>query len=158
MGKAPSMAENTAAKQPGRGQGRPFSKGQSGNPKGKPAGSRNAVTILAEKLLDDDAEEITKAVIAAAKGGDPTAMRLTFERIAPLRKGRPMQVDLPVIEKAADLPKALGELFRLVGEGLITPDEASALGAMLETQRRTIELVEVEERLARIEAQTARRS
>lgn len=145
------MTETTPSQQPRRRSGRPFQKGQSGNPAGRPKGSRHAITILAEKLLDDDAEEITKAVIGAAKGGDPTAMRLTFERIAPLRKGRPLQVELPQIEKAEDLPNALGELFRLVGQGVVTPEEAQSLGALLETQRRTLELVEIERRLAKLE-------
>ena len=52
-------AENTAAKQ----RGRPFEPGKSGNPKGKPKGSRNQATLLAEALLDGEAEAITRKVI-----------------------------------------------------------------------------------------------
>jgi uncharacterized protein DUF5681 len=53
-----------------------FQKGQSGNPAGPAKGTRHKITMLAEKLLEDDRDDIVRAVIAAAKGGDPTAMRL----------------------------------------------------------------------------------
>jgi hypothetical protein len=46
-----SNAENTAGKQ----RGRPFPKGQSGNPAGKPKGTRNAPTLALETLLDGQA-------------------------------------------------------------------------------------------------------
>jgi hypothetical protein len=75
------MTEKSGQNQAGR-----FQKGLSGNPNGKPKGARARVTQLAEKLLDDDRDAIVRAVIAAAKGGDPTAMRLCIERLVPLRK------------------------------------------------------------------------
>jgi|SRR6516165_11390118 hypothetical protein len=39
-----SLAVNTARKQPGRGKGQPFKPGQSGNPAGRPKGSRNGLS------------------------------------------------------------------------------------------------------------------
>jgi hypothetical protein len=41
------------------------------------------------KLMEDDAENNVRTVVNAAKAGDPTAMRLCIERLAPVRKGRP---------------------------------------------------------------------
>ena len=38
--------------------GNRFEKGQSGNPAGRPAGSRNKATLLLDKLTDDEAELI----------------------------------------------------------------------------------------------------
>ena len=35
--------------------------------------------MLAEKLMEDDAEDIVRAVVSAAKAGDPTAMRAIHE-------------------------------------------------------------------------------
>jgi hypothetical protein len=48
------MADNTEKKQ----HGRPFAKGESGNPGGRPVGSRNKTTIALENLLDGQAEAI----------------------------------------------------------------------------------------------------
>jgi hypothetical protein len=123
----------------------------SGNPSGKPKGARARVTQLAEKLLDDDRDAIVRAVIAAAKGGDPTAMRLCVERLVPPRKGRPVVFDLPAIETAADVANALGAIAGAMAAGELTPDEAGAVAGVLEAKRRAIETVEHEERLRKLE-------
>jgi len=70
------MAESTLQIQPARGPGRPFEKGQSGNPAGKPPGCRNHASRAAELLLDGEAEALTRKAVALALDGDPTAMRL----------------------------------------------------------------------------------
>jgi hypothetical protein len=69
---------------------------------------KGTVIMLAEKLMEDDAEDIVRAVVSAAKAGDPTAMQLCIERLAPVRKGRPITFDLPDIETDSDITKALG--------------------------------------------------
>jgi uncharacterized protein DUF5681 len=53
-----------------------FQKGASGNPAGNHKGSRHKSTLLAQKILEDDREAIINAVVAAAKNGESTAMRL----------------------------------------------------------------------------------
>jgi len=85
--------DNSQQKQ---GAGR-FQPGQSGNPKGKPKGLRSRITQLAEKLMEDDAEAVVKAVVSAAKGGDMAAARIILDRICPARKSRSVEIDLPPI-------------------------------------------------------------
>ena len=128
-----------------------FQKGQSGNPAGPAKGTRHKITMLAEKLLEDDRDAIVRAVIAAAKGGDPTAMRLCIERLIPVRKGRPVVFDLPAIETTADVVNALGAIAGAMAEGELTPDEANAVAGVNEFRRRAIETVEHEERLRKLE-------
>jgi hypothetical protein len=82
--------------------------------------------VLAEKLIEDQHDDIMKAVIERAKGGDPTAMRLCVERLVPARKGRPVVFDLPAIERGA-------------------------VAGVIEAKRRAIETVEHEERLRKLE-------
>ena len=134
-----------------------FSKGQSGNPAGKPPGARHRATILAEKLMGDDAEDIVRAVVNAAKAGDPTAMRLCIERLIPVRKGRPVVFDLPPVKTAADIAGAVGELARAMAAGELTTDEASAAASVIEMHRRAIETTEIELRLQRLEEGALRR-
>jgi hypothetical protein len=141
------VAENTAAKQ----RGAPFRKGQSGNPSGKPPGARNKTTMLAEKLMQDDARDIVRVVLEAAKGGDMTAARLVLERIAPVRKGRPVYFDLPPVNSAADIAAAMAALTTAMASGEITPDEAATVASVLEMRRQTLEAGEFEMRLRAVE-------
>jgi hypothetical protein len=64
--------------------------GQSGNPYGRPRGARNRATVVAERLLDGEADALTRKAIELAKEGDTTALRLCIERILPARKDRPV--------------------------------------------------------------------
>ena len=132
-------------------RGRPFKKGQSGNPKGKPKGARNKATLAAEVLLDGEAETITRKAIELAKGGDITALRLCLERILPPRKDRPIAVGLPTVTSVQDLKAAYAAVVRDVANGDLTPDQARVLSDLFESYRRTIETSEIEQRLATLE-------
>src|SRR5436309_9682695 len=92
------MAENSAGKQ----RGKPFEQGKSGNPSGKPKGARHRTTLAVEKLLEGEAEEIGRKAIELAKAGETVALRLCLERIAPVRKGRPVSLVLPAMSSPAD--------------------------------------------------------
>ena len=65
-------AANTAGKQ----RGKPFQKGESGNPDGRPKGSRNATTLALEILLDGQAAALTQKAIDLALTGEMAALRL----------------------------------------------------------------------------------
>jgi hypothetical protein len=65
-----AMPDDTGEKQRRRDAGAPFQPGQSGNPNGRPAGARNRVSVLAQRLMDADAKPVILALIEAAKGGD----------------------------------------------------------------------------------------
>ena len=142
-----TFAEKVASNQ----RGRPFPKGQSGNPSGKPRGTRARITQLAEKLLEEDRDAIIEAVIEAAKNRDPTAMRLCVERLVPLRKGRPVVFDLPPVKTAADVVAAIGEVSMAMAAGELTTEEASAAAAVVEMHRRAIEMTDIELRLQKLE-------
>ena len=62
-------------------QGSRFQKGRSGNPNGRPKGSRNAATLAIEVLLDGQAQALTQKAIELALAGDPVALRLCLERM-----------------------------------------------------------------------------
>ena len=53
-----------------------FQKGQSGNPKGKPKGTRHGVTMAAETLMEGEAEAITRKAIELARGRRPGSAAL----------------------------------------------------------------------------------
>jgi hypothetical protein len=70
--------------------GRPWPKGVSGNPAGRPKGSLNKSTIgarrLAQKFLNEAVEPVFQKLVQMAKDGDPQALRLVVERILPVMK------------------------------------------------------------------------
>lgn len=141
------MVERTARRQ----RGRPFQKGRSGNPDGRPIGARNKTTVAVETLLDGDAEALTRVVIDKAKAGDMTAMRLCMERIAPPRKDRNVSFDIPQFSSARDAAQLSGSLIRAVAAGSISPAEAAEVGKLIESYVRTISATEIEDRIRRLE-------
>jgi hypothetical protein len=146
------MAESTLQIQPARGPGRPFEKGQSGNPAGKPPGCRNHASRAAELLLDGEAEALTRKAVALALDGDPTAMRLCLERIVAPRRARTVQFDLPPIADPADIAAAMTAITRAVADGAITPGEAAEVAKIVDTLVRAIEASDFDRRLKRLEA------
>ena len=136
--------------------GRPFTKGVSGNPAGKPRGARHKVTLAVEALMHGEAEGLTRKAVALALDGDTTALRLCMDRIAPPVRERTVQVDLPAIESPADAPRAALALIEAAAAGNVTPGEAQALMSLLEGYRRASELADIEVRLAALETAHAR--
>jgi hypothetical protein len=124
---------------------------KSGN-RGRPKGSRHKVTVLCERLMHDDATEIVRAVIAAARGGDMVACKIIMDRIAPAPKGRPIRFNLPDARNAEDVAAALGAVVGAMANGELTPDEAQVVANVLEIRRRAIETVELENRLRVVES------
>ena len=145
------MADSAAGEQPKRGRGKPFDAGKSGNPAGRPAGARNKATVAIEALLEGEAEAIGRKAVEMALEGDGLALRLCLERLAPVRRGRPIRFSLPALEGPDDLVKALGGLLRATADGELSPDEAVTVASILETKRRAHETVELETRLAALE-------
>ena len=139
--------DNTAGKQ----RGRPFQKGQSGNPGGRPKGSRNATTIALETLLDGQATALTQKAIDVALTGDIPALRLCLDRILPPRKDSPVAFDLPEMKTLNDAVPAMGALVKAVGQGDLTPTEAAELTKMVQAFAKIIETAELEERVRKLE-------
>lgn len=61
--------------------GKPWVKGQSGNPSGKRAGTVSPTAALKRALTRRDAELIARKVIALAKKGDATILRVLLDRL-----------------------------------------------------------------------------
>ena len=144
-------ADGAAGNAAGKKRGRPFPKGTSGNPAGKLPGTKHHATRMAENLMEGAAESVVQAVLTAAKGGDMVAARLVLERIAPVRKGRPVSLPLPTVNTAGDVLAALGATVKAMADGDITPDEAATVAGVLEVKRRAIETAELEARIAALE-------
>jgi hypothetical protein len=141
------MSENTERKQ-GSSQ---FHPGQSGNPAGRPKGSRNRATLALETLLDGQAEALTQKAIELALGGDMMALRMCLDRILPARKDRPVLIEMPTINSAEDAKTASAALLAAVAAGSLTPSEAAEIGKLIDAYVRAVETTEVLARLEKLE-------
>jgi hypothetical protein len=139
----------------GGNQGR-FSKGQSGNPRGKPKGARHRTTLAAEALLDGEAETITRKVIELALAGDTVALRLCLDRILPPRRERPVQFKLPSLRAPADAAVAMSKIAGAITASQITPGEAAELAKFIEAYAKALEAGEFDLRLRAVEARDAK--
>src|ERR1017187_2071154 len=128
-----------------------FKKGTSGNPSGRPTGSRNRATLMAEQYLEGEAEQLTRKVVDMAKGGNILALRLCLERVIPIRRERSIELELPPAHNALDLAANLQRILAAVGEGRITPGEAQALTEVLSSQAHLFETADMERRLQALE-------
>ena len=128
-----------------------FSKGTSGNPSGRPPGSRNHATLLMESLLEGEAEQLTRKAIELALGGDITALRLCLERLMPPRKDRPIHLILPPVENVQQISLAMAKVFAAISEGEITPTEAEVVSNILATHKNVLVAQDFERRLEDLE-------
>jgi hypothetical protein len=112
-----------------------FVKGRSGNPAGRPPGTKTgsfrAGTRAAARLLDAQAEALAQKAIEMALAGDAVAVRFCLGRILGARRGQPVELDLPAVAEPGDLAGVVGAIAAAVAQGGITPDEALALAQML---------------------------
>ena len=122
-----------------------------GNP-GRPKGARHKATRAVEQMMQGQVERVTTAVIEAAAKGDMQAARLILDRICPARREPAVSLDLPNIESAADLPMAIAAILQSVAAGELSPGEAAKITQTIEAAGSAIELHDLDQRIAAIEA------
>ena len=128
-----------------------FQSGQSGNPAGRPLGSRNKATLALEAAFEERAEEIVNDVVERAKNGQAAAMRLCMDRLLAPKRHRPVAIDLPVIETPADARKALAVVTAELAQGNLTIPEATGLIALIDRMLRLADRIGEMERVRREE-------
>lgn len=133
-----------------------FKKGQSGNPRGRPKGALNKATLAVQALFDDEAKNISLKAVELALKGDTVALRLCLERICPPRRERTVLLDIPATDTPKGMVEAMSRIIAAVASGVIAPGEGTALAALIENQRRTIEIEELERRINQLEERAGR--
>ena len=128
-------------------RGRPFAKG---NP-GRPRGSKNRASLVAQALLEGEGDELVRKAIDLAKSGDGPMLKFLVERLLP--KERVIEVDFPTMDYADDAIDAQAAIIKAVVEGRITLSEAAALSKMVGDYSRSIEVAELTRRFDDLERQ-----
>lgn len=129
-----------------RGQFRP---GQSGNPRGKPPGTRKKIVRAIESQIADAAHDLTAVVIEAAL----TNWRAAIELLKLLGVGKRTMVeapDMPPMGNASDIVSAYTHIIGQVAAGEMSIEEADGVAALLEQHRKAIETEYLARRLAEL--------
>lgn len=125
-----------------------FKPGQSGNPKGKPRGSKHASTRLRDAIAGD-LHAIVAAMIEKAKDGDTAAAALLFSRTLPPLRPQSEASDAQL--EGTTLDERAESITAAALAGHISPTGAGELMGILAQQARIHEIGELAERLERIE-------
>src|SRR5688572_6887463 len=115
-----------------------FAKGVSGNPAGRPRGSRDRATVFAEALIEERAEPLTVKMIELAEAGDSGLLKLFFKTIFPSGRDACVELDVPAGQEL-DCEEVFRLTARALFDGEITPDQALRIGRFLSLALRVKE-------------------
>lgn len=145
-------AETTARKQ----RGRPWPKGTSGNPTGRPAGSRHKSILTLEALIEGEGEAVVRAMVKAALSGDVSAGRILLDRLVPARGDRPLAIALPPLQSPADAVSAHASIAQALAAGAISAREAGELAKVIDGFVQAATAHDLEARIVALENQGGR--
>jgi hypothetical protein len=126
-------------------RGRPFAKG---NP-GRPSGSKNRTTAIAQALLADEETELVRKGIELAKAGDVQMLKFLLDRLLP--KDRLIKIEIPQLEFADEAVDAMATINLAIAQGRITPNEGATLSGVVTAYSRAIEVWDLSRRIEAIE-------
>ena len=129
-----------------------YKAGQSGNPKGRPQGSRNKASIAVENLFLNEAEQLSRQCIELALSGNLPALKLCIERICPVRKSTPVKLpDLPKVNSVADASDLTGFILDAVASGRLSPVDGEIISRSADRHLKALQVSDLEHRLAELE-------
>jgi hypothetical protein len=130
-----------------------FAKGNPGGP-GRPRAVERVLEF--DQRVADAAPELIDAALQKAQAGNLKAIEMLLDRIWPVRRGRPVQLEVPEIRTTADLLPVGAALTNSVLDGEMTPEEGSAAARVLVAHARMIEDVDIDRRVWELENEAKR--
>jgi hypothetical protein len=122
-----------------------FAPGRSGNPAGRPKGSRNRVSALAEILEEGDEDRMLRLMAGKALEGNVACLKYCLDRLQPRRRAIRLELPDGVEHNGAAYHAAV---LRAAAEGEITPEEAASLARLVAARQPVMKAHLVERRLA----------
>jgi hypothetical protein len=132
-------------------RGRPFVKGQSGNPAGRPRRPRSDAANAVQSALEGEAEALGSKAVELALSGDTAALRLCLDRLMPSRRDRVVPLALPPVRGAGDLTAAMAAIMAAAARGKISPREGIGLAKLIDVFLRAIDTHDFDRRLRVLE-------
>jgi hypothetical protein len=136
-------------------RGRPFPPGNHSG-KGRPKGSRNKKTLLAQEIVDSRGEAVLDQAFDLAEKGDPQMIRTLLPYLMRSKEATFNLGPLP-IGTVTDLAQSSEKVLSKVASGEITITDAGKVLDMIEQRRKILETQDIERRLRAIERNTVER-
>jgi len=130
-------------------RGRPFAPGNRCG-RGRPLGSRNKKTVLAQ-LVDSHAEALVRKARLLADEGDSQMLRFLLGRILPPKENPPLRTGPLPIGNAAEISQSSQKLMQRVTSGEVSLSDASGISDLMDHHRRILETENLEIRLRALE-------
>lgn len=127
--------------------------GQSGNPKGRPVGSRNKKNVIAEEFAKDGSA-VARVVMDAALQGDMQAANMVLQRLSPPLRARAEKVTFELTPDAP-LHEQANQVLASVAEGAIDPETGKLLIDCIQSVAGIRAVDELEARLVALEEKQA---
>lgn len=124
--------------------------GESGNPAGRPKGSRNRLSVMREALITPaEARAVVEKLVESARNGDTQAASVLMDRIWPKLRPAAPAIAFPLPE--ADLASQAEAVLREMAAGALPVQEAAAIVASLSSVARIKQVSDFEARLKALE-------
>jgi hypothetical protein len=107
---------------------------------------------MAQQLLQSHSEALVRKALLMALNGDVAALRLSLERIIPVRREMPVKLGRLPLATAADVSKAMEMVLNKMASGQLTVEEADRVVALLERRRQAIQTEVLETQLRALES------
>jgi hypothetical protein len=130
-------------------RGRPFEPGNTFG-RGRPRGSRNKKSFLAQELLESHSEALVRKALMQAFQGDSAVLRTLLGCVLQ-RRDLPVKTGPLPMASAAELSQTSEAVLKRLATGQISLPEAQGIFELIEIRRRVIETRDLEKRVCAIE-------
>ncbi|SMF85666.1 hypothetical protein SAMN06265365_1705 [Tistlia consotensis] len=124
--------------------------GQSGNPKGRPAGSRNKKNVVADEFAKEGSA-VARVVMDAALAGDMQAANMVLQRLSPPLRAAAERVQFE-LDPERPLAEQAKQILAAVADGKVDPETGKTLIGCLSAVANIEAVAELESRIIVLEA------
>ena len=120
--------------------------------KGRPQGSKNAVTIAAQHVLEEQAAVISEKAVEMALSGDRMMIQMIMSKILPTKKSIPVSLpDFPQVTSISDISLVTGYILQAIADGKLSPVDAQTISNCVARHTASLTIVDLEKRLSDLE-------